>query len=191
MRFCVFCGSNHGSRPVYREAAEELGVLLARRGHGIVYGGGRVGLMGRLADAALAAGGEVIGVIPEALATRELAHAGLTQMHVVGSMHARKTLMAELAEGFIALPGGFGTFEELFEIVTWAQLGIHGKPIGVLNVAGYYDALVELVEHSVREAFVREENKDLFVVADRCEALLERMARHAPCEVTKWIVPEP
>jgi len=191
VRFCVFCGSNHGTRSSYREAAEELGRLLARRGDGIVYGGGRVGLMGRVADAALAAGGEVIGVIPEALSTRELAHSGLTQMHVVHSMHARKALMAELADGFIALPGGFGTFEELLEIVTWAQLGIHRKPIGILNVAGYYDAFVGLVEHAVREAFIREENRDLFVVAGQAGELLDRMARHAPLPIPKWIVPEP
>jgi uncharacterized protein (TIGR00730 family) len=147
--------------------------------------------MGRVADAALAAGGEVIGVIPEAQSTRELAHSGLTQMHVVHSMHARKALMVELADGFIALPGGFGTLEELLEIVTWAQLGIHRKPIGILNVAGYYDALVELVEHAVREAFIREENRELFVVAGQAEALLERMVRHGPLPVPKWIVPEP
>jgi hypothetical protein len=191
VRFCVFCGSNHGVRPAYREAAEELARLLVARGDGIVYGGGSVGLMGRLADAALAAGGEVIGVIPETLATRELAHAGLSQMHVVGSMHTRKALMAELADAFIALPGGFGTFEELLEIVTWAQLGIHRKPIGVLNVAGYYDPLVQLVEHACREGLVREENRGLFVIAEEPASLLERMAAQRPPEVPKWIVPEP
>lgn len=191
MRFCVFCGSNHGVRLVYREAAEELGRLLVARGHGIVYGGGSVGLMGRLADAALAAGGEVIGVIPEKLATKELAHPALTELHVVASMHARKALMAELADAFIALPGGFGTFEELLEMVTWAQLGIHRKPIGVVNVAGYYDALSQLVEHAVREGLIREENRGLFVVAERPADLLERMAGQAAPAVPSWIVPEP
>ena len=191
MRFCVFCGSNHGVRSAYREAAEELARLLAGSGHGIVYGGGSVGLMGRLADAALAAGGEVIGVIPEKLATKELAHAGLSQMHVVASMHARKALMADLADAFIALPGWFGTFEELLEIVTWAQLGIHRKPIGVLNVAGYYDRLVQLVDHACREGLIREENRGLFVIADRPAAMLERMAGQRQPAVPKWIVPEP
>jgi uncharacterized protein (TIGR00730 family) len=191
VRFCVFCGSNHGVRPAYRAAAEELARLLAARGHGIVYGGGSVGLMGRLADAALAEGGEVIGVIPETLATKELAHAGLSQMHVVGSMHARKALMAELADAFVAMPGGFGTFEELLEIVTWAQLGIHRKPIGVLNVAGYYGPLVQLVEHACREGLIRDENRGLFVIADEPAALLERMAGQRPPAVPKWIVPEP
>ena len=153
-RVCVFCGSSEGRDPRYREAAEPVGRSLARRGLGLVYGGGGIGLMRVVADAVLDHGGSVIGVIPHGLAAREVAHRGVSEMRVVPSMHARKALMAELADAFLTLPGGFGTFEELFESVTWAQLGIHRKPLGLLNVAGYFDPLVQLVEHAVAEGFV-------------------------------------
>src|SRR3546814_750650 len=154
MRLCVFCGSSDGARPAYRDAAHALGKALADAGIGLVYGGAAVGLMGAVADGALARGGEVMGVLPRSLADRELAHPGLTQLHVVGSMHERKAMMAKLSDGFIALPGGLGTFEELFEIWTWAQLGYHRKPVALLNVDGYYDGLLSFLDHPVREAFV-------------------------------------
>ncbi|HLY39456.1 MAG TPA: TIGR00730 family Rossman fold protein, partial [Candidatus Binatia bacterium] len=153
-RVCVFCGSNVGGRDVYAATARALGAALARAGIGLVYGGGSVGLMGLLADAVLAGGGEVIGVIPRALATREIAHHGLADLRIVESMHERKALMTELADAFVALPGGFGTLEELLEVVTWAQLGLHAKPIAVLNVAGYFDGLIALFEHAIAERFV-------------------------------------
>ena len=155
MRICVYAGSNPGANPAYGEAAADLARLLASRGIGVVYGGGKVGLMGILADTALAAGGEVIGVIPQDLMDREIGHAGLTELHVVGSMHERKALMAELSDGFVALPGGAGTLEELIEVYTWSQLGLHAKPMGVLNVAGYYDGLAALLDHAVQEGFLR------------------------------------
>jgi len=158
---------------------------------GVVFGGGSIGLMGVVADAALAAGGEVIGVIPHALAARELAHREVADMRVVPDMHARKALMAELSDGFIALPGGLGTFEELFEIATWSQLGIHRKPLGVLNVAGYYDPLVALLDHAVREGFVSIGNRDLVAVAETPEPLLEKLLRHRPPEGPEWVTPEP
>ena len=158
---------------------------------GVVFGGGSIGLMGVVADAALAAGGEVIGVIPHALAARELAHREVADMRVVPDMHARKALMAELSDGFIALPGGLGTFEELFEIATWGQLGIHHKPLGVLNVAGYYDPLVALLDHAVREGFVSAGNRDLVAVAETPEPLLEKLLRHRPPEGPEWVTPEP
>jgi len=151
-RICVFAGSSAGGRPAYAEAARELGQALVGRGLGVVYGGGSVGLMGTLADAVLAAGGEVIGVIPGPLARREFAHAGLTRMHVVGSMHERKALMASLVDGFVALPGGFGTFEETLEVLTWSQLGIHRKPIGLLNTAGFFDPLLAWIEKAIAAA---------------------------------------
>jgi uncharacterized protein (TIGR00730 family) len=172
MRLCVFCGSQAGGRPVYAEAARRLGGALAARGWGLVYGGGHVGLMGVLADAALAAGGEVIGVIPQGLVARELAHPGLTRLHVVGTMHERKALMADLAEAFAALPGGFGTADELFEALTWAQLGLHAKPVGLLNVGGYFDPLLDWLDASVREGFVAAEHRRFLRVAPDAEALL-------------------
>ncbi len=189
-RICVFCGSNTGVNSLYRDAATALGRLLAERDLGLVYGGGSVGLMTVVADAVLAGGGEVIGVIPEALATKELAHPDVTEMHVVPSMHARKALMAELADGFIALPGGFGTLEELFEIVTWAQLGIHRKPIGVLNVAGYFDALMNLIDNAINEKFVKPEHRQLIVMADQPELLLSALAQYTPPIAGKWIASE-
>jgi len=179
-RLCVFCGSNVGGRPIYAANARDLAVELCRRGLGVVYGGGGVGLMGVLADAALAQGGEVIGVIPRPLATKELAHTGLTQMHVVGSMHERKALMASLVDGFVAMPGGLGTFEETLEVLTWSQLGIHRKPIGLLNVDGYYDGLLAMITHGVREAFIRREYLTLFVSAPSPAKLLDEMQAWRP-----------
>jgi hypothetical protein len=179
-RICVFAGSSVGARPDYAGAARELAAELVRRKLGLVYGGGSVGLMGVLADAALAHGGEVIGVIPRGLATRELAHTGLTEMRVVESMHERKALMASLVDGFIALPGGLGTFEETLEVLTWSQLGIHRKPVGVLNVAGYFDGLLRMLAHAVGEGFVRREYLALLLFADTPAALLDAMAAWQP-----------
>jgi hypothetical protein len=187
-RLCVFCGSNFGARHVFADAARVLARALATRGIGLVYGGGSVGLMGILADAVLAAEGEVIGIIPRAMATKEIAHQGLSDLRVVESMHERKALMAELADGFVALPGGFGTLEELLEMITWAQLGIHRKPIGILNVAAYFDPLLELIDGGIHEQFIRAEYRDLFVVADDADVVLERLAAHRPPPpVLKWI----
>ena len=155
-RVCVFCGASSGRSPAYAAAARELGAELAGRGLGLVYGGGRVGLMGAVADAALAAGGEAVGVIPQELVDRELAHGGLTELRVVGSLHERKALMAELADAFVALPGGFGTLDELLEQLTWSQLGLHAKPVGLLDVAEYWRPLIELARHATDEGFVRE-----------------------------------
>lgn len=184
---CVFCGSSPGRRPEYAAAARALGALLARRGITLVYGGGHVGLMGLLADAALTAGGRVIGVIPHSLEQRELAHLRLTELRVTGSMHERKALMADLADGFIALPGGIGTFEEFLEILTWAQLGIHAKPCGLLNVAGFYDPLVGLLDHAVAERFLRPEHRAMMLLGEAPEALLDGMVNYQPPDVEKWI----
>ncbi len=189
-RVCVFCGSSPGRDPRYAEAAGALAQGLAARGIGVVFGGGSIGLMGVLADRALAAGVEVTGVIPHGLAARELAHRGVADMRVVPTMHARKALMAELADGFVALPGGIGTFEELLEIATWGQLGIHRKPIGVLNVGGYYDPLVALLDHAVAEGFVTAENRRLVTVDASAERLLDRMTAHEPPPAPSWITPE-
>ena len=174
---CVFCGSRSGGRPVYHEAAEHFGRLLTARGIGLVYGGGRVGLMGTLADSALARGGKVTGVIPRALVEREVAHNGLTTLHVVDSMHERKELMARLSDAFVALPGAFGTFEEFLEAVTWTQLGIHRKPCGVLNVANYFDPLLELCNRAVTEGFMTAETRGIVIADDDAERLLDRLDR--------------
>jgi len=189
-RLCVFCGSSRGSDPRHADAAADLGRLLAGRGIGLVFGGGSVGLMGVVADAVLAGGGQAIGVIPHGLAARELAHRGVPDMRVVPTMHARKALMAELADGFVALPGGMGTFDELFEIVTWAQLGIHSKPVGVLDVAGYYDPLVALLDHAVAAGFVSAQGRALVIVETQAPRLLDRMASYAPPRVPEWVTPE-
>jgi uncharacterized protein (TIGR00730 family) len=187
-RVCVFCGSRTGTAPVYADAARSLGAALVRRGLGLVYGAGNVGLMGVLADAALAQGGAVIGVIPKALVDRELAHAGLTQLHVVETMHQRKALMADLSGAFVALPGGYGTADEFFEILTWAQLGLHTKPIGLLNVAGFFDPLVAWADHCVREGFLRPQHRALLGVASEPDALLDLLAGHEPApQLPKWI----
>ncbi len=174
---CVFCGSRHGVRASYSEAARRVGEALARDGLGLVYGGGRVGLMGVLADAALATGGRVVGVLPEHLSAKEIAHDGLSELHVVPSMHARKAMMAERSRAFLALPGGVGTFEELLEILTWSLLGLHRKPVGLLNVEGYYDPLIALLDHSVSEGFLRPEHRDLLIASDDPEAVVSRLAR--------------
>jgi uncharacterized protein (TIGR00730 family) len=175
---CVFCGSNRGNNPAYEAAAQQLGAELASRGITLVYGGGNVGLMGILADATLHAGGKVIGVIPEALMAREVGHRGLTELHIVKTMHERKALMAELSDGFIALPGGIGTFEEFFEVLTWAQLGIHNKPCALLNVAGFFDPLLQMIEHTVAEGFLRPSHRSHMVVASEIAALIEAITHH-------------
>jgi len=175
-RVCIFCGSSTGVRPEYRAAAETLAAHLAKRRVDIVFGGGCVGLMGVVADTALAHGGHVIGVIPSALVAREIAHRGLPDLRIVSSMHERKALMASLSDAFIALPGGFGTFEEFCEVVTWTQLGIHRKPCGLLNVAGYYDPLVGLIDRAVADGFVRPANRGIVVTESDPEALIDRLS---------------
>ncbi|MBB3772998.1 hypothetical protein FHS55_003623 [Angulomicrobium tetraedrale] len=186
-RICVFLGSNAGRRPAYFDAATALGGLLAREGIGLVYGGASVGLMGALANAAVEAGGEVIGIIPQRLVEKEIAHKGLSDLRVVGSMHERKALMAELADGFVALPGGIGTLEELFEVWTWAQLGSHGKPCALLNIDGYYDRLLSFVDHVVDEGFMRGAHRDMLLVAQTPEQLIARMRDYQAPNVVKWI----
>ena len=186
-RICVFAGSSSGARPEYVAAARELGRVLAERRVGVVYGGARVGLMGALANEALAGGAEVTGVIPEALVAKEVAHRGLTELRVVGSMHERKALMADLADGFVALPGGWGTVEEFFEILTWGQLGFHRKPCGLLDAAGYYERLLAFVDHGVDEGFVRREQRAMISVASSPARLLDVMAAYRAPLVEKWI----
>jgi uncharacterized protein (TIGR00730 family) len=189
-RICIFCGSSSGARADYREAAERMGEAIARRGLSLVYGGGQVGLMGAVADSALRAGGDVIGVIPEALALKEIAHTGLSKLHVVDSMHARKAMMADLSDAFVAMPGGFGTFEEFCEIITWAQLGIHQKPTGLLNTARYYDPLIAMFDRARDERFVRSEHRSLVLEAPDPDFLLDKLAAWRPDElelVEKWI----
>ena len=186
-RICVFCGSSLGSRPVYGEVARRLGALLAVRGIGLVYGGSKVGLMGAIADAALAAGGEVIGVIPEPLVLKEVAHSGLTELRVVKSMHERKAMMADLSDGFIALPGGFGTFDELCEVLTWAQLGLHRKPCGILNAGGYFDSLLQLFDQAVEEQFLRPAHRAMVLTDEDAGALVDRLMKYEIPRVDKWI----
>ena len=186
-RICVFCGSNNGADGIYAEAARALGQLFAREGIGLVYGGGSVGLMGELADAVLHAGGEVTGVIPHALWAREVGHRGLTDLRIVETMHERKAKMADLADGFIALPGGLGTFEEIFEIWTWAQLGLHAKPLGFLDINGYFAPLMQFLDRAVRERFVRPEHRGIAVVESDAEQLLRRFDSWKPPKVEKWI----
>jgi uncharacterized protein (TIGR00730 family) len=186
-RVCVYCGSSIGNQPIYREMAEAMGALLARRGIGLVYGGGNVGLMGIVADAALAGGGEVIGVIPQSLADREVAHVGVTDLRVVDSMHTRKALMAELSDAFIAMPGGVGTFEEFFEAVTWTQLGVHRKPCGLLNAGGFYAPLAAFIDQAVTEGFIKPIHRAMIVVDDDPERLLNSLATIELPDVPKWI----
>jgi uncharacterized protein (TIGR00730 family) len=190
-RVCVFCGASSGRRPAYADAARAFGAALAGRGLGLVYGGGRVGLMGAVADAALAGGGEVVGVIPQELVARELAHDGLSELHVVGSLHERKALMAELADGFVALPGGFGTLDELLEQLTWSQLGLHAKPIGLYEVEDYWRPLIALARHATEEGFVRESDLAQIAVGGEAEGLLDRLERltHAERPRAKWSRP--
>ncbi len=190
-RLCVYCGSSNGVRSTYLAAAQALGAELARRGIGLVYGGGSLGMMGAVARAVLEQGGSVVGVIPAPLAPKEISGPPLGKLEVVDSMHARKARMAELADGFIALPGGFGTLEELFETITWAQLGIHNKPIGLLNPAGYFDPLCRLVDHAVEQGFIRAEYRDLWVVDSDPGRLLDRLEVHRPPKpAVRWIRPE-
>jgi len=189
---CVFCGSNAGNNPRYRAEAERVGRLLAERNIELIYGGGNIGLMGAVADACLAAGGTVVGVIPEALMGKEVEgrnveHRTLTRLEVVDSMHTRKARMAELADGFIALPGGFGTFEEFCEILTWGQLGFHVKPMGLLNVNGFYDPLLKLFDHAVGEGFLRPQNRAMALADTDIEKLLDAMAAYRPEAVSKWL----
>ena len=184
---CVYCGSSEGRDPAYAEAARALGREVAARGLGLVYGGSSVGIMRVVADAALERGGRVTGVIPEALVRKEIAHRGLTELRVTGSMHERKTVMAELSDAFVALPGGIGTLEEIFEAWTWAQLGLHAKPCGLLNVAGYWDRLVAFLDHAVGERFVKEANRAMLVVSEDPAELLDRFAAWRAPSVTKWI----
>jgi uncharacterized protein (TIGR00730 family) len=184
---CVFCGSNPGRRPVYLDTVRELATVLAEEGIRVVYGGARVGTMGALADAALQAGGEVVGVIPEHQVGEEVAHEGLTELHVVGSMHERKALMAELADGFVALPGGLGTLEEFAEVVTWSQLGLHRKPTALLNTAGYYDALLRFLDHAVAERFLRAEDRVLIQAATEVRPLLDVMRAWQPRQEQRWM----
>jgi len=187
-RLCVFCGSSPGARPAYGDAAEQLARLLAADGIGVVYGGGGVGLMGRLADAMLDAGGEIIGVIPRALVEREIGHPRVSDLRVVGSMHERKALMAELADAFVALPGGLGTLEELFEVYTWAQLGLHRKACGLLDVDGYYGGVASFLDHAVAERFVREQHRRMLIVETEPHTMLERLRAFEPASAqARWI----
>src|SRR5258707_8061630 len=187
-RICVFCGSSPGARSAYLKAAQRLGELLAERKIGMVFGGGCVGLMGAAADAALAKGGEVIGVIPDSLMRREIGHRGVTKLHVVETMHQRKALMADLSDAFIALPGGYRTLEEFCEAVTWSQLGIQQKPCGLLNVQRYWDGLLAVLEHAVDEGFVLPENAQLVLVATTPEGMLERLLDWTPpAHIEKWL----
>ena len=184
---CVFCGSSTGSNAAYTEAARSLGTMLAEANIRLVFGGGHVGLMGEISNAALASGGDVIGVIPKFLVERELAHEGLTDLRIVGSMHERKALMSDLSEAFIALPGGTGTLEEFFEVLTWAQLGEHEKPCGLLNIAGYYDPLLTVFDRMVEAGFLSESNRALLLVENEPERLLQRIDHYEPPNTVKWI----
>lgn len=187
MRLCVFLGSSTGRSPVYADAAQRFGTLLAERGIGLVYGGGRVGLMGLIADAASAAGGEVIGIIPKALREREVDHQGITELHVVDTMHQRKALMAKLSDGFVALPGGIGTFEELFEVWTWAQLGYHTKPCGLLDVNGFYSRMSGFIDHVVEEGFLQPRHRAMLLVEREPDAMLDRILAYLAPDTERWI----
>lgn len=186
---CIFTGSSLGTKPRYLAAAQELGRAIAARGMGVVYGGATIGLMGGVADACLEAGGPVIGVIPRALADLEVAHTGLTELHIVGSMHERKALMAQRSDGFIALPGGLGTLDELFEIWTWAQLGEHQKPVALLNVKGFFDPLLTYLDSVVEEGFIKPEHRKMLIVAGTADETLDAMAAYKPPQVSKLIKP--
>lgn len=186
-KICVYCGSNSGRQPEYLEQARAFGHELVKRDIALVYGGAAVGLMGAVADAVLQAGGRAIGIIPEHLINKELAHKGLTELHVVQTMHERKAMMAELADGFVALPGSVGTLEEIFETWTWAQLEMHRKPCGLLNIAGYYDALATFLDHTVAEAFMRPQHRAMLAIESDPAALLDRFTSYQPPTVSKWI----
>jgi uncharacterized protein (TIGR00730 family) len=186
---CVFCGSSTGHDPAYAAAAQVLGTSIATRGLELVYGGGNVGLMGVIADAAMAAGGRVTGVMPEALVAREIGHTGLTDLRIVGSMHERKAMMAALADAFVAMPGGFGTFEEFFEVVTWTQLGLHRKPAGLLNVGGFYDPLVAFLDRATEAGFIKPPHRAMVLDDGDPQRLLDRLLVAEPPTVVKWITP--
>ncbi len=186
-RLCVFCGSSPGDNPAYRAAAQTLGQALVEQGLGLVYGGAAVGLMGVVADAALAAGGEVIGILTEGLQRREVGHPGLTELRIVETMHQRKAMMADLADGFIALPGGIGTLDEFCEILTWSQLGIHTKPCGLLNIAGYYDALIAFFDQMVASRFLSQTDRERVLVEDDAAQLLARFAAYRSQPTNKWL----
>ena len=188
---CVFCGANPGTRPEYVAAGEALGRLLAARGIDLVYGGGGIGMMGAVARAALAAGGRVIGIIPERLERKEIAQKGLTELHVVGSMHERKAMMAQRADAFVALPGGYGTLEEFFEVLTWAQLGFHPKPVALMNTLGFFDPMFALLDHMVTEGFVRPPHRAMVLSADEPVSLIETILAYEPPTVEKWIGRDP
>jgi uncharacterized protein (TIGR00730 family) len=190
-RICVFCGSSSGVRPAYGQAAQTVGRLLGRRGIELVYGGGHVGLMGMVADACLKEGGRVIGVIPQALADKEVAHTGLTELRIVGSMHERKFVMAQLSDAFLALPGGYGTWEEFFEVLTWSQLGIQSKPCAILNVDGYYDPLLQMADKALSHGFVRDGHRNLLLADVDPEQLLDRLSNSAATPVPTGISPRP
>ncbi|MDB6121400.1 MAG: yvdD [Pedosphaera sp.] len=186
-RICVYCGSNSGANPAYETVAEQMGTVLAKRGIELVYGGGRVGLMGTVANATLAAGGNVIGIIPESLMAKEVAHQGLKDLRVVASMHERKAMMVDLADAFIAMPGGFGTLEEFCEVLTWAQLGLHRKPHGLLNVEGFYDGFLTFLDHAVTEKFIRSVHRELVITDKDPERLLDLLAHAKLPNLDKWI----
>ncbi len=186
-KICVYCGSSEGRNPAYVQAARDLGERMARRGLDLVYGGASIGVMGAIAEVVLDRGREAIGIIPHALAVKEVAHQGLTAQHVVGSMHERKAMMAEVSDGFIALPGGWGTIEEIFEILTWAQLGFHEKPCGILNVDGYFDGLFTFLDHAFDQQFVREQFRDLLILEQDAERLLDRFESYQAPRVKKWV----
>ncbi|MFD2785617.1 LOG family protein [Hymenobacter rubripertinctus] len=186
----VYCGASSGTAEIYTQQAQAMGQALAERGFTLVFGGGRVGLMGAVADAVLAHGGQAIGVIPDFLADKELAHTGLTELHVVKTMHERKLMMADLAEGFVAMPGGYGTLEELFEVLTWGQLGLHRKPIGVLNVQGYYDHLLRALDHMADEGLLRRENRHQLLSHPNPHGMLDAMLAYEPVELEKWLTPK-
>jgi uncharacterized protein (TIGR00730 family) len=189
-RICVFCGSSVGNEPAFQAAAAALGRALAERGSTLVYGGGNIGLMGVIADQVLQDGGRVIGVIPRQLVEKELAHRGISDLRIVGSMHERKALMAELADGFIALPGGYGTVEEFSEVLTWGQLGLHQKPMGMLNVAGYFDHFLRFLDHAVHVRLLRPEHRQLVLESDSAEGILQRLTAWQPQPIPKWIQPD-
>ena len=186
-RICVFCGSNGGKDPAFIATAAETGKFLAQRNIGLVFGGGRVGLMGKVADTVMDSGGNVVGIIPRSLAEKEVAHERLSELHIVGSMHERKAMMAKLSDGFIAMPGGFGTFEEICEVITWTQLGFQSKPCGILNVRGYYDDLISLFDRATSQGFIRPEHRSLVLVGKTIDELHEKMTEFTPPGLDKWI----
>jgi len=185
-RICVFCGSSAGIKHEYAVGARELGLVLAKQNIDLVYGGGHVGLMGIVADAAMSAGAKAIGIIPRCLADKEVAHQGLTELKIVQTMHERKAQMSELSDGFIAMPGGFGTLEELFEVITWAQLGIHKKPFGLFNINGFFDKLIEFIDYQVEQGFIPQRHREMVIVSDDAEELVELLTNFQPVAQEKW-----